>query len=113
MPRSWLARRLSVLVALLHLLVPPLVAVADGRLEREAAAGPRAHAESEGSRHCPLAHPSDCALCHAVAAFALPARGTPAPPPSAVLPTAYAVSREDAGAHGRFALASPRAPPAS
>lgn len=114
MRRPRLARALTVVLALLHLLVPQLVAVADARQSAEAVgAHPTAHAESHRSPRCPRVHPTDCGLCQAIATFALPARAEPAVP-VATAQIAVAVTRVlGDGAPGRFALALPRAPPAS
>ena len=86
MRHSRLHRTLTLVFALLHLLVPPLVAAADARLQRESLDAPRPvmHAESEGAPHCPRTHPVDCGLCHAISPLAVPARAEQA------LPTATA-----------------------
>jgi hypothetical protein len=113
MRRAPLPRMLTLLYALLHLLVPPLVGVADARVQAAASEQLTLHAEAQGTTRCPGVHPIDCGLCHAVAAFAvaprherlLPAAGAPCVAPSETL-LGHASS-------GRFALALPRAPPAS
>ena len=106
-------RRFAFVLALLHLLVPPFVAVADARVERDAVrSGPAiVHVESHGSPKCPRVHPTDCALCQVVAALATPARTTCALPSVAAAllpPTAHRLGRAEAG---RFTRALPRAPP--
>jgi hypothetical protein len=113
MRRLRLLRRLSVVLALLHLLVPPLVGIADARLERDAArSGPAfVHVESHGSPKCPRVHPTDCALCQAVATLGTPARGSCALPTVAVAlvpPTALRLGHASAG---RESDTLARAPP--
>lgn len=113
MLRLRLLRRFSFVFALLHLLVSPLVAVADARVERDTArSGPGfVHVESHGSPKCPRVHPTDCALCQAVAALGSPARATCALPTVAAALLPPMVQRLGRAETGRFTLALPRAPP--
>jgi hypothetical protein len=115
MRHSRLHRTLTLVFALLHLLVPPLVGAADARLQREALDGPRVvmHAESEGAPHCPRTHPLDCGLCLALAPFALPARAEHTLPAGREALAARGELLVGDRAPGRFAPALPRAPPAS
>jgi hypothetical protein len=114
MRHSPLHRTLTLVYALLHLVVPQLVAVADGRQSAEAAnAHPTAHAESHGSPRCPRVHPMDCGLCQVIATFALPARAEPTSPPAPARIAVDVAPLLGDDASGRFALALPRAPPAS
>lgn len=55
--------------ALLQLAVTPAVAVAEGRLAREAGLA-CAHVEAERTTACVAAHPADCALCQFLSASA-------------------------------------------
>jgi hypothetical protein len=74
--RSTAARRSFILLALVQLLLPPVAAWMDARLEREssAAGGSRIHVEAEGTKGCVPVHPADCALCRAsLATFTRPA----------------------------------------
>ena len=116
MPRSPLLRALTLLYALLHLLVPPLVAVSDAQLQREAVATAQPgllHMESEGSSRCPRIHPLDCGLCLAIAAFPLVARPEQLLLAEERVCASPSESRLGHHAPGRYALALPRAPPAS
>jgi hypothetical protein len=65
---SRFARSCWLLGAILQLLVGPVAAIADARLESESLS-PRAvsHIESHGTKQCPRAHPADCALCQQIA----------------------------------------------
>ncbi|AHG87881.1 hypothetical protein J421_0344 [Gemmatirosa kalamazoonensis] len=113
MRRLRLLRGLSAVLALLHLLVPPLVGIADARLEAEAARSGRAivHVESHGSPTCPRVHPTDCALCQVVALLATPSRAACALPTATIAlaaPVATALGRPTVGRH---TLALPRGPP--
>jgi hypothetical protein len=59
-----LTRLLWRVTALLQLLVPSLVSVADARLERDAAtARAFSHVEATTGKDCARVHQSDCALC--------------------------------------------------
>lgn len=114
MRRLRLLRGFTLVLALLHLLVPPLVGVADARLEREAAgSGPAfVHVESHGSPKCARVHPTDCGLCQVVVALAVPSRAVCVVPAAAVAllgPTAERLGRPSAA---RLTPALPRAPPA-
>ena len=113
MPRSHLARALTLVYALLHLLVPPLVAVADARVQAAASEQATLHAESQGTSNCPGVHPLDCGLCHAVAPLALPGRAEQLLPGDEQRCGAPSETRLGHQPTGRFALALPRAPPAS
>lgn len=108
------ARAMALLVALVQLLVPSLVGVADARLESATRrAAPVAHVEAHGSPHCARVHPTDCALCQAVATTAAPARAA-CPLPAAVAAALPArVARLGSAAGGRLLLARSRAPPAA
>jgi hypothetical protein len=113
MRRLRLLRTLSLVLALLHLLVPPLVVVADARVEQEAARSGRAivHVESHGSPTCPRVHPTDCALCQVVATVAAPPRASCPIPATTVALLAPLAARLGRPASGQFTLALPRAPP--
>src|SRR5687767_7445352 len=59
-----LTRLLWRVLALLQLLVPTVVSIADARMEREAAsARSYSHIESTTGKDCVRVHSSDCALC--------------------------------------------------
>ena len=99
------------ITALLQIVLPPLLLVADAQLEREAmSARAYSHVESNTSKDCAPVHAIDCALCQHLASSAKPAKAQPP------LPTA----RPDAP-HGERCVAPvvsnelspslPRAPP--
>lgn len=113
MRRSWPARLLTLVFALLHLTVPPLVTVADARVQESVARSgpPRVHVESHGDSRCPQVHPTDCGLCQAVATFAVPARVPPVAPPVVVAFAVPAELRLGTETTGGPDLALPRAPP--
>ena len=59
-----LTRALWRLTALLQLLVPSMVSIADAKLERDAASARAfSHVEATTSKDCVRVHQSDCALC--------------------------------------------------
>ncbi|MFL5575530.1 MAG: hypothetical protein ACJ79S_06130 [Gemmatimonadaceae bacterium] len=115
MHRTRLARLLTLLVALLQIGAPPLASIADARLERESERSPRAaaHVESHSSPQCPRVHPADCGLCQFLTALATPGRAAASVPASAAALAVCPEARLGARTGSRFALALPRAPPAS
>ena len=108
-----LTRLLWRVTALLQLLLPSVVSVADARLERDAAsARAYSHVEATTGKDCARVHTSDCALCqHVITPLAKSQKSAP-PSPAAraeVPAVAYRVACETAPKQ-RPAL--PRAPPA-
>ena len=110
-PSTGLTRALWRLTALLQIILPPFVTVADAQLERNAAsARAYSHVESRTGKDCVAVHSPDCAMCQHLSALGRPAKA-PAPSP-AVRPE---VSTLESGAV--FIAASeqrpslPRAPP--
>jgi hypothetical protein len=78
-----LTRLLWRVTALLQLLVPTVVSIADARLERDAAsARAYTHVETTTTTDCVPVHTSDCALCQHVTT-PLAKSQKPAPPASA------------------------------
>jgi len=111
--RPRLLRRLALILALLHLMVPPLATIADARVERDVVRSghPTVHVESHGSPKCPRIHPTGCGLCQVVATLATPPRSQHVPPlvARAVVPPVAQWLGERAAAGSTPAL--PRAPP--
>jgi hypothetical protein len=110
---SGLKRVLWRVTALLQLLVPLVVSVADAKLDREAmSARAYSHVEATTGKDCVPVHPSGCALCQHITT-PLTKADKPAPPlcdPRAEMPAvAFWVPRVLAFEH-RPTL--PRAPPA-
>ena len=111
---SGLKRVLWRVTALLQLLVPLVVSVADAKLERDASsARAYSHVEATTGKDCVRVHPSDCALCQHLTT-PLAKADKPAPPLCATRaempPVAFQAARVVADAR-RPTL--PRAPPAS
>jgi hypothetical protein len=108
-----LTRILWRVAALLQLVVPSVVSIADARLERDSvSARAYSHVEATTGMDCVRAHPSDCALCqHLTTPLSKAAK--PAPPLCAAraeMPAvAFSGTRTDPHAE-RPTL--PRAPPA-
>ena len=109
-----LTRSLWRVTALLQLLVPTVVSIADARLERDAAtARAFSHVEATTGKDCVRVHTSDCALCQHLTTPLTKAQ-KPAPP-------AAAIRAEQPAAEFRVACdttpaqrpALPRAPPAA
>jgi len=84
---SGLIRTLARVTAVLQLLLPTVVSIADARLERVAmSARAYSHVEATTGKDCAAAHKADCALCqHLTTPLAKAAKSAPAP---------YAVRRE-------------------
>ena len=78
-----LTRLLWRVTALLQLLVPTVVSIADARLERDAASSrAHSHVETTTTKDCVRVHTSECALCqHVITPLAKSQK--PAPPASA------------------------------
>jgi hypothetical protein len=111
-PSTGLTRLLWRLTALLQIVLPPFVTVADARLERDAAsARAYSHVESSTRKDCVPVHSPDCALCQHLSSLGRPAKA-PAPAP-AVRP-----DRSQLETSAAFVAAAtqrpslPRAPPA-
>ena len=107
-------RTLWRITALLQLVLPALVSVADARLERDAvSARAYSHVESKTTKDCARTHQADCALCqHLSAPIAKAAKPTllvqiaRREAPSSALAIAIVTARAE-----RPSL--PRAPPAA
>lgn len=107
-------RTLWRLAALLQLVLPGFVSVADARLERDAmSARAYAHVESQTTQDCARTHRADCALCqHLATPIAKAAK------PSFVFATARREIPGSASTSARVNArverpALPRAPPAA
>ena len=61
--RAPFTRMLALAFAILQLVSPTLVVIADGSSIRDAVAESIAHVESTSSDNCPRVHAPDCALC--------------------------------------------------
>lgn len=109
-----LTRLLWRATALLQLLVPTVVSIADARLERDAAsARASSHVEETTSKDCVRVHPTDCALCQHLTT-PLSKSQKPAPPSSNLRAEQPAVEFRvacDTAPAERPTL--PRAPPAA
>jgi hypothetical protein len=109
-----LTRALWRITALLQLLMPSVVSIADAQLERDAmSARAFSHVESTTSKDCVRVHQSDCALCQHLTT-PLAKAGKPAPPPfvarAEMPPIAVGVASVSAPAEHPTL---PRAPPAA
>ena|SRR5688572_18940702 len=108
-----LTRLLWRVTALLQLLLPLVVSVADARLERDAASA-RAYQHVEGTtgKDCPPVHTSDCALCqHVITPLAKSQKSAP-PSPAARAEVPAVALRVACEAAPKQRPALPRAPPA-
>jgi hypothetical protein len=113
--RSPLARTLVALFAIAQLLLPPVAALADAAIDREAPARamPVGHIEAHTSNGCPRTHPPDCALCRAAAVSV-----TRPSSPTVRIATRAGSPERPVGSHAagtsaeRAWSARPRAPPA-
>lgn len=109
-----LTRLLWRTLALLQLMVPAIVSVADARIERDAAsARAYSHAEENTSQDCVRVHSSDCALCqHLTTPLAKSQK--PAPPAAAARAEQPAIEfRVGCDAVPAAQPTLPRAPPAT
>jgi len=106
-----LTRFLWRITALLQIVLPPLLMVADAQLEREAmSARAYAHVESNTSTDCVPVHALDCALCQHLASSAKPSKAQP--PISSARPDASHGERCVAPATpAELSPSLPRAPP--
>ncbi|NUQ21023.1 MAG: hypothetical protein HOQ09_08690, partial [Gemmatimonadaceae bacterium] len=76
--RRPLLRAFSLVYAVLQLLLPGAVSMADARLEAASiAAHPVAHVESHSTPACARVHPEDCALCRVISGGATLAGARP------------------------------------
>lgn len=108
-----LARALWRFTALLQLLAPTVVSIADAKLERDAASARAfSHVEANTSKDCVRVHTSDCALCQHLTTplaksnkAALPVLVARAEPPAIARGAASVVAPEQSPT-------LPRAPPA-
>ena len=108
-----LTRLLWRITALLQLMVPTVISVADARLERDAAsARAYSHVEENTSKDCVRVHTSDCALCqHLTTPLAKSQK--PAPPATAARAGQPAIELRGACETAPAPRPSlPRAPPA-
>lgn len=81
-PSTGLTRFLWRLTALLQIVLPPFVLVADAQLERDAAsARAYSHVESKTGKDCVAVHSPDCALCQHLSSLGRPAK-VPSPSPA-------------------------------
>ena len=108
-----LMRALCRITAIIQLVLPMLVSVADAKLERDAiSARAYSHVEAHTGTDCVRVHRADCALCqHLVTPVAKSAK--PAPPRAAAgceLPAVALAAGDVSGGAQRPSL--PRAPPA-
>jgi hypothetical protein len=75
-----LTRFLWRLTALLQIVLPPFVVVADAQLERDAmSARAYSHVESKTGKDCAPVHTPDCALCQHISSFLAKPPKPPAP----------------------------------
>jgi hypothetical protein len=100
------------ITALLQLVLPPVVMVADAQLEREAvSARAYSHVESERGKDCVPVHTPDCALCqHLTSSLARPSKAS-LPLPSAQPDLAPSERRAAAVSLADQRPSLPRAPP--
>ena len=108
-----LTRFLWRVTALLQLVLPSVVSVADARLERDAtSARATSHVETTTGKDCAPVHSSDCALCqHVITPLAKSQKSAPPSPATrAEVPAGAFRVACDAAPKQRPAL--PRAPPA-
>jgi len=115
MHRHWMVRVTIMAAALLQVLAAPLAAIADASLEREAAkfGPPTMHVESSDSAKCPRVHPTECALCQAIASLDAPVRPACGIPAVTWASHRLAAGDEAVATAAQFSRARPRAPPAS
>ncbi len=112
-PSTGLMRFFWRLTALLQIVLPPFVMVADAQLERDAASA-RAypHVESKTGKDCVPVHSPDCALCQHLSSLGRPAKA-PVPSP-ALRPEAHKPESDVAFIDATQQRPNlPRAPPAA
>ena len=110
---SGLKRVLWRVTALLQLLVPLVVSVADAKLERDSlSARAYSHVEASTGKDCVRVHSSDCALCQHLTTPLTKAE-KPAPPPCTARAEMPAVATEVSRIVADVTRPTlPRAPPA-
>ena len=98
--------------AVLQFALPAAATFGDARLEREGAASPGAHVESQSAAGCRAVHQAECGLCQVVSRAT-----TPAPHPPSWRDIAVVVRCPEAAGPaqrllaGQMRLSSARAPP--